>query len=93
MALIPASILIVYLVGVLMYLLTRCCDRKSRQQSNGCSKCTLIFFSILCAIAVGAGKKKRKKKQEEEEAKCRVMTIFVRVVVVFSSHYRCLWLM
>lgn len=89
MALIPASILIVYLVGVLMYLLTRCCDRKSRQQSNGCSKCTLIFFSILCAIAVGAGKKKRKK--QEEEAKCRVMTIFVRVVV--SSHYRCLWLM
>lgn len=57
MALIPASILIVYLVGVLMYLLTRCCDRKSRQQSNGCQKCTLIFFSIICAIAVGAGKR------------------------------------
>lgn len=57
MALIPASILIIYLISVLMYLLTRCCDRKSRREkSNGCQKCVLIFFSILCAIAVGAGK-------------------------------------
>lgn len=73
MALIPASILIVYLIGVLMYLLTRCCDRKSRRdRSNGCQKCTLFFFAILCAIAVGAGKK-------EESDACDAIGIIINI--------------
>ncbi|XP_058126799.1 protein tweety-2-like isoform X2 [Anopheles coustani] len=56
LASIPAALLIISLVFLLLYLLTRCCDRKPRKpKSHGCQKCTLIFFAIICCAAIGLG--------------------------------------
>lgn len=58
LASIPAAVLILSLFFLLLYLLTRCCDRKSKKQRTfGCQKCTLIFLTILCCGAIGGGKK------------------------------------
>lgn len=57
LASIPAAVLIVSLFFLLLYLLTRCCDRKSKKQRKfGCQKCTLIFMTILCCGSIGGGK-------------------------------------
>lgn len=57
LASIPAAVLILSLFFLLLYLLTRCCDRKSKKQRTfGCQKCTLIFLTILCCGAIGGGK-------------------------------------
>lgn len=57
LASIPAAILIFSLFLLLLYLMTRCCDRKSKKQRTfGCQKCTLIFITILCCGAIGGGK-------------------------------------
>lgn len=56
LASIPAALLIISLVFLLLYLLTRCCDRKPRKpKSHGCQKCTLIFFAIVCCASIGLG--------------------------------------
>ncbi|KAJ6636227.1 Protein tweety-2 [Pseudolycoriella hygida] len=56
LASIPAAILILALVGLLLYLLTRCCDRKPRKtKSQSCQKCTLITITLLCCAAIGLG--------------------------------------
>lgn len=56
LASIPAALLILSLIGLLLYLLTRCCDRKSKKvKSIGCQKCTLVFLTILCCAAIGLG--------------------------------------
>lgn len=56
LASIPAAILILALIGLLLYLLTRCCDRKSRKsKSQACQKCTLITATLLCCGAIGVG--------------------------------------
>lgn len=56
LASIPAAILIVALVGLLLYLLTRCCDRKQRKsKSQTCQNCTLITTTLLCCGAIGLG--------------------------------------
>lgn len=56
LASIPAAILILSLFLLLLYLMTRCCDRKSKKQRTfGCQKCTLIFITILCCGAIGGG--------------------------------------
>lgn len=57
LASIPAAILIISLVGLLLYLLTRCCDRKSRKvQSQACQKFTLISITLFCCAGIGLGK-------------------------------------
>jgi hypothetical protein len=56
LATIPAAILICSLFLLLLYLMTRCCDRKSKKaRTFGCQKCTLIFLTILCCGAIGGG--------------------------------------
>ncbi|XP_037036928.1 protein tweety-2 isoform X1 [Bradysia coprophila] len=56
LASIPAAILILALVGLLLYLLTRCCDRKSRKsKSQSCQKFTLITTTLFCCAAIGLG--------------------------------------
>lgn len=56
LASIPAAILILALVGLLLYLLTRCCDRKTRKsKSQACQKCTLITTTLFCCAAIGLG--------------------------------------
>lgn len=56
LASIPAAILILSLFFLLLYLMTRCCDRKSKKlRTFGCQKCTLIFITILCCGAIGGG--------------------------------------
>jgi hypothetical protein len=56
LASIPAGILIFSLFLLLLYLMTRCCDRKSKKQRTfGCQKCTLIFITILTCGAIGGG--------------------------------------
>nr|XP_029723045.1 protein tweety-2-like isoform X1 [Aedes albopictus] len=56
LASIPAALLIISLVFLLLYLLTRCCDRKPRKpKSHGCQKCTLVFFALVCCAAIGLG--------------------------------------
>lgn len=56
LASIPAAILIVSLVGLLLYLLTRCCDRKQRKsKTHTCQNCTLITTTLLCCAAIGLG--------------------------------------
>uniref|UniRef100_A0A1B6HT47 Protein tweety homolog n=1 Tax=Homalodisca liturata TaxID=320908 RepID=A0A1B6HT47_9HEMI len=52
----PAAWLILTLFLLLVYLLTRCCDRKPRpKHSIVILKWTLSFFTILCCGAVGVG--------------------------------------
>lgn len=53
---IPAAWLILTLLVLLIYLLTRCCDRKPRpSKSISALKVTLAIVSILCCAAVGLG--------------------------------------
>lgn len=48
--------MIISLVGLLLYLLTRCCDRKPRKsKSIGCQKFTLFTVTLLCCGAIGLG--------------------------------------
>lgn len=53
---VPAALLIVSLIGLLLYLLTRCCDRKPRPAHSITSlKVTLTFVTVLCCSAIGLG--------------------------------------
>uniref|UniRef100_A0A182VG33 Protein tweety homolog n=1 Tax=Anopheles merus TaxID=30066 RepID=A0A182VG33_ANOME len=53
---IPAALLIVSLFGLLLYLLTRCCDRKPRPAHSITSlKVTLSIVTVLCCAAIGLG--------------------------------------
>ncbi|XP_074036022.1 tweety isoform X2 [Leptinotarsa decemlineata] len=53
---IPAAWLILTLLVLLIYLLTRCCDRKPRpSRSISALKVTLAVVSVLCCAAVGIG--------------------------------------
>lgn len=53
---IPAAWLILTLLVLLIYLLTRCCDRKPRPaRSIAAMKVTLAIVSVLCCAAVGLG--------------------------------------
>ncbi|XP_060522842.1 protein tweety-like isoform X2 [Cylas formicarius] len=56
LASVPAAWLIFTLFILLLYLLTRCCDRKPRQaESISALKVTLAITSVLCCAAVGLG--------------------------------------
>lgn len=53
----PAALLIISLFGLLLYLLTRCCDRKPRTAHSITSlKVTLSIVTVLCCLAIGLGK-------------------------------------
>lgn len=53
----PAALLILSLFGLLLYLLTRCCDRKPRTARSITSfKVTLAVVTVLCCGAIGLGK-------------------------------------
>ncbi|PSN35144.1 Protein tweety [Blattella germanica] len=53
---IPAAWLILTLLVLLIYLLTRCCDRKPRpKHSIVALKWTLAIFTLLCCAAIGVG--------------------------------------
>ncbi|XP_044760032.1 protein tweety isoform X2 [Coccinella septempunctata] len=53
---IPAALLILTLLLLLIYLLTRCCDRKPRPaKSIAALKVILACVSVLCCAAVGLG--------------------------------------
>lgn len=53
---IPAAWLILTLLVLLIYLLTRCCDRKPRPlKSISALKITLAVVSVLCCAAIGLG--------------------------------------
>lgn len=53
----PAALLILSLFGLLLYLLTRCCDRKPRTAHSITSlKVTLSVVTVLCCAAIGLGK-------------------------------------
>ncbi|CAG9812438.1 unnamed protein product [Phaedon cochleariae] len=53
---IPAAWLILTLLVLLIYLLTRCCDRKPRKsRSIAAMKVTLAVVAVLCCAAVGVG--------------------------------------
>lgn len=53
---VPAAWLILTLLVLLIYLLTRCCDRKPRpSRSISALKVTLAIVSVLCCAAVGLG--------------------------------------
>ncbi|XP_022916358.1 protein tweety isoform X2 [Onthophagus taurus] len=52
----PAAWLILTLLVLLIYLLTRCCDRKPRaQKSISALKVTLAVVSVMCCAAIGLG--------------------------------------
>lgn len=52
----PAALLIVSLFALLLYLLTRCCDRKPRPAHSITSlKVTLSVITLLCCAAIGLG--------------------------------------
>lgn len=52
----PAAWLILTLLVLLIYLLTRCCDRKPRpKHSIVVLKWTLAIFTLLCCAAIGVG--------------------------------------
>ncbi|KAL1494107.1 hypothetical protein ABEB36_009758 [Hypothenemus hampei] len=56
LASLPATWLILTLLILLLYLLTRCCDRKPRHaKSISALKVTLAIMSVLCCAAVGLG--------------------------------------
>lgn len=53
---VPAAWLILTLLVLLIYLLTRCCDRKPRpSRSISALKVTLAIVSVLCCAAIGLG--------------------------------------
>jgi hypothetical protein len=53
---VPAAWLILTLLVLLIYLLTRCCDRKPRpSRSISALKVSLAIVSVLCCAAVGLG--------------------------------------
>lgn len=53
---VPAALLIVSLFGLLLYLMTRCCDRKPRTAHSITSlKVTLSVVTVLCCAAIGLG--------------------------------------
>ncbi|XP_059617220.1 protein tweety [Phlebotomus argentipes] len=53
---VPAALLIVSLFGLLLYLMTRCCDRKPRPAHSIKSlKITLSIVTVLCCGAIGLG--------------------------------------
>lgn len=53
----PAALLILSLFGLLLYLLTRCCDRKPRTAHSITSlKVTLSVVTVMCCAAIGLGK-------------------------------------
>ncbi|XP_055389614.1 protein tweety-like isoform X2 [Condylostylus longicornis] len=52
----PAALLIVSLLGLLLYLMTRCCDRKPRPAHSITSlKVTLSVVTVMCCAAIGLG--------------------------------------
>ncbi|XP_020715718.1 protein tweety-2 isoform X2 [Ceratitis capitata] len=56
LASIPAGLLILALFGLLLYLLTRCCDRKPRKPSaQRCQSCTLVIVTLMTCAAIGLG--------------------------------------
>lgn len=53
---IPVGLLIISLFGLLLYLMTRCCDRKPRPQNSITSlKVVLSVVTVLCCAAIGLG--------------------------------------
>ncbi|EDV92450.1 GH24927 [Drosophila grimshawi] len=56
LASIPAGLLILSLLGLLLYLLTRCCDRKQRKPSaQRCQSCSLVIITLMTCAAIGLG--------------------------------------
>ncbi|TDG39417.1 hypothetical protein AWZ03_014162, partial [Drosophila navojoa] len=56
LASIPAGMLILSLLGLLLYLLTRCCDRKQRKPSaQRCQSCSLVIITLMTCAAIGLG--------------------------------------
>jgi len=54
---VPAALLIISLLGLLLYLMTRCCDRKPRPAHSITSlKVALSIVTVLCCAAIGLGK-------------------------------------
>jgi len=54
---IPAAALIISLFCLLLYLMSRCCDRKPRPAHSITSlKVTLSIVTVLCCAAIGLGK-------------------------------------
>jgi len=53
---VPAAWLILTLIVLLIYLLTRCCDTKNnKKRKSRPIRCCLSFFSLICCSALGAG--------------------------------------
>jgi len=53
---VPAAWLILTLIVLLIYLLTRCCDTKNnKKRKSRPIRCCLSFFSLVCCSALGAG--------------------------------------
>nr|NP_001245460.1 uncharacterized protein Dmel_CG3638, isoform F [Drosophila melanogaster]NP_726721.1 uncharacterized protein Dmel_CG3638, isoform B [Drosophila melanogaster]AOQ10740.1 CG3638-RB [synthetic construct]AAN09038.1 uncharacterized protein Dmel_CG3638, isoform B [Drosophila melanogaster]ABX00748.1 LD15133p [Drosophila melanogaster]AFH07175.1 uncharacterized protein Dmel_CG3638, isoform F [Drosophila melanogaster] len=56
LASIPAGLLIGSLLGLLLYLLTRCCDRRQRKPSaQRCQSCSLVIITLMTCAAIGLG--------------------------------------
>ncbi|XP_037900104.1 protein tweety-2-like isoform X2 [Glossina fuscipes] len=56
LASIPAGLLILSLFGLLLYLLTRCCDRKPRKPSaQRCQSCSLVIITLMTCASIGLG--------------------------------------
>uniref|UniRef100_A0A1A9WT40 Protein tweety homolog n=1 Tax=Glossina brevipalpis TaxID=37001 RepID=A0A1A9WT40_9MUSC len=54
LASIPAGLLILSLFGLLLYLLTRCCDRKPRKPSaQRCQSCSLVIITLMTCASIG----------------------------------------
>lgn len=54
---VPAALLIISLLGLLLYLMTRCCDRKPRPAHSITSlKVALSIVTVMCCAAIGLGK-------------------------------------
>ena len=54
---VPAALLIVSLLGLLLYLMTRCCDRKPRPAHSITSlKVALSIVTVMCCAAIGLGR-------------------------------------
>ncbi|XP_049311276.1 protein tweety [Bactrocera dorsalis] len=53
---VPAALLIISLLGLLLYLMTRCCDRKPRPAHSITSlKVALSIVTVMCCAAIGLG--------------------------------------
>uniref|UniRef100_A0A1A9ZEK5 Protein tweety homolog n=1 Tax=Glossina pallidipes TaxID=7398 RepID=A0A1A9ZEK5_GLOPL len=89
LASIPAGLLILSLFGLLLYLLTRCCDRKPRKPSaQRCQSCSLVIITLMTCASIGLAILNQKDKKQATTTTMTSTTTIVTVTVSINISVR-----